>query len=255
MGKTATPAPRASLKAIQAGIRALRDPERARHSQRFFRTGPGEYGEGDAFLGLTVPETRLLARRCRGAPAGVRSGLLKSRFHEERLLGLLLMVDAFEKGDAAVRKAIFGEFLAHRGHVNSWDLVDTSAPSIVGGFLLEEGGLKSHPKLLDTLARSPSLWDRRIAILATFRFIRAGRFDWTLKLAERLLGDDEDLIHKGVGWMLREVGERDRAAEEAFLRRHAASMPRTMLRYAIEKFPEPLRQAYLKGKASRDAAR
>ncbi|HLP40862.1 MAG TPA: DNA alkylation repair protein, partial [Fibrobacteria bacterium] len=132
--------------------------------------------------------------------------------------------------------------------VNNWDLVDSSAPYILGAWLLEEGGLEARPGLLDSLAASASLWDRRIAVLATFRFIRAGRFGETLRLAERLLGDREDLIHKAVGWMLREIGERDREAEEVFLRRHCRTMPRTMLRYAIEKFPEPRRQAYLKGR-------
>lgn len=242
------PAPSA-LRGIRGELRALADPERARSMKRFFRTGPGEYGEGDEFLGLTVPQTRQLAKRHRGAPAEVRLALLESAIHEERLLGLLLMVQAYEKGDAAIRKAVFEDYLAHRDRVNNWDLVDGSAPNILGAYLLEDGGLKTHPGLLDALAGSASLWDRRIAVLATFRFIRRGRFDWTLKLAERLLGDREDLIHKGVGWMLREVGERDRAAEEAFLRRHCRSMPRTMLRYAIEKFPEPLRKAYLAGKA------
>ncbi len=243
-------APAAStLRAIRSGIRALGDPGRAEFMKRFFRTGPGEYGEGDRFLGLTVPQTRQLAKRHRGAQAETRLALLESAIHEERLLGLLLMVQAYEKGDAAIRKAVFEDYLAHRDRVNNWDLVDGSAPNILGAYLLEEGGLGSHPGLLESLAASGTLWDRRIAILATFRFIKQGRFDWTLRLAERLLGDREDLIHKGVGWMLREVGERDRSAEEAFLRRHCRAMPRTMLRYAIEKFPERLRKAYLAGTA------
>jgi 3-methyladenine DNA glycosylase AlkD len=236
-----------TLKAVQTALRGQADPTKAVFHSRFFRTGPGEYGEGDVFLGLTVPRIRALAREFRAAPAPVRKALLASEYHEERLLALILMVKAYEKGDAETRKALAMDFLAQRGRVNNWDLVDSSAPNILGAWLLEEGGLKEKPRLLDELSRSVNLWDRRIAVLATFRFIRAGRFDWTLKLAERLLTDKEDLIHKAVGWMLREIGERDRAAEEGFLRRHCRTMPRTMLRYAIEKFPETRRKAYMRG--------
>lgn len=236
------------LKQIRREMRSLADPERALHAGRFFRTGPGEYGEGDVFLGLSVPQTRLLARKFRGAPIAVCRDLLDSRLHEERLLALLLMVHAFAKGDTAVRKSLFKEYLRRRGRVNNWDLVDTSAPAIVGGYLLEEGGLDAHPELLPNLAASKSLWDRRIALLATFRFIKAGRFDWTLRLAERLLGDREDLIHKAAGWMLREVGGQDRAALEAFLRRHCRDMPRTMLRYSLEKLPPALRRSFMERK-------
>lgn len=252
---TQSPAAALTLKALQVDFRAQANPERARTFKRFFRSGPGEYGEGDVFLGLTVPQTRLAARQCKGASLTVMTGLLASKYHEERLLGLLLMVEAFRKGKGRpdVRKAVFEAYLEHKGRVNNWDLVDTSAPGIVGAWLLDEGGLKSHPKLLDTLAASKVLWDRRIAVLATFHFIRQGRFDWTLKLAEKLLDDKEDLIHKAVGWMLREIGERDLAAEAAFLDRQAERMPRTMLRYAIEKFPESRRKAYLARKPERRA--
>lgn len=236
------------LKTIQAEIRALADPDRAVVMKRYFRTGPGEYGEGDVFLGLSVPQTRLLARKHRDVPGPVRLALLRSRIHEERLLALFLMVHAYEKGDAAVRQAVFKAYLDNRRFVNNWDLVDSSAPNIVGAWLLEEGGLKRQPRLLETLARSGKLWDRRIAVLATFRFIKAGSFKPALDLAELLVDDPEDLIHKAVGWMLRELGDRDRDAEEAFLGRHCRTMPRTMLRYAIEKFPEGRRKAWLKGK-------
>jgi 3-methyladenine DNA glycosylase AlkD len=237
----------ATLASVRAEIAACGDPARAGHSKRFFRTGPGEYGEGDVFLGLTVPKVRLLARKHRGLPDRLRLSLLRSPIHEERLLALILMVHAFEKGTPGERRRIFEAYLANRRFVNNWDLVDTSAPAIVGGFLLEEEGAKSHPRLLEDLARSPTLWDRRIAMLATFRFIRAGRSAPALAIAELLVGDREDLIHKAVGWMLREIGERDRAAEEAFLRRHCRTMPRTMLRYAVEKFPEARRKAWLRG--------
>lgn len=236
-----------SLKSIQAEIRSLADPKRAEFNKRFFRTGPGEYGEGDIFRGLAVPQTRLLARKHKDAPAAARLGLLKSKFHEERLLGLFLMIRAYEKGGPADRKEIFDVYLANRRFVNNWDLVDSSAPNIVGAWLLEEGGLKQEPRLLENLALSTNLWDRRIAVLATFRFIKSGWFDPTLKLAGILVRDPEDLIHKAVGWMLRELGDRDRGAEEAFLKRHARAMPRTMLRYAIEKFPEIRRKAWLSG--------
>lgn len=239
--------PVSTLPAVRRDLRALVNPAKAAFFQRFFRSGPGEYGEGDQFLGLSVPQIRLVARKHREAGSAIRIGLLKSKYHEDRLLGLLLMVQTYAKGDAKIRKALAAEFLANREKVNNWDLVDSSAPNILGAWLLEEGGLKEKPRLLHDLSKSASLWDRRIAVLATFRFIRAGSFDWTLALAERLLGDKEDLIHKAVGWMLREVGERDRGAEEAFLREHCRTMPRTMLRYAIEKFPEARRKAYLRG--------
>jgi 3-methyladenine DNA glycosylase AlkD len=236
-----------TLADLRAEIAACSDPARAEHSKRFFRTGPGEYGEGDVFLGLTVPKVRQLARKHRGLPERLVLSLLRSRFHEERLLALILMVHAFEKGDPEDRARIFGTYLANRGFVNNWDLVDTSAPAIVGGYLLEEGGAKSRPRLLEDLARSTGLWDRRIAMLATFRFIKADIHAPALRIAALLVDDREDLIHKAVGWMLREIGERDAAAEETFLRRHCRAMPRTMLRYAIEKFPEARRKAWLRG--------
>lgn len=239
------PAP--SLQDVRRDLRALVNPEKAAFFKRFFRTGPGEYGEGDIFLGLTVPQVRLTARKHRDAGSAVRIGLLRSKYHEERLLGLLLMVQAYAKGDSAARKALAAEYLSNKARANNWDLVDGSAPYILGPWLLDEGGLAEKPTLLADLAASKSLWDRRIAVLATFPFLRKGRFDWTLKLAAALLEDEEDLIHKAVGWMLREVGNRDRAVLEAFLKKHLARMPRTMLRYAIEKFPEARRKAYLRG--------
>ena len=214
----------------------------------FFGVKPGGYGEGDIFLGLGVPATRRLARSYRAASAEVRIELLASPIHEERLLALLLMEDAYRKGDAAGRKVVFREYLRHRRRVNNWDLVDVSAPYIVGGYLLNEGGLASHPKLLETLCSARSLWDRRIGLLATFPFVRAGRFEWTLRLAEKLLGESEDLIHKAAGWMLREVGKRDGDVADAFLRQHCTAMPRTMLRYAIEKLPPARRRAYMEGR-------
>jgi 3-methyladenine DNA glycosylase AlkD len=228
--------------AIHARLQQLGNPEDARFLQRFFRTSPGEYGEGDCFLGIRVPVLRKLAREFRGVPVETMAELLRSPWHEARLFALLLLADGYKRGTAQAREAIYRLYLDHTAYVNNWDLVDTSAPYIVGAHL--EGG--DHA-VLERLARSESLWERRIAMLATQHFIRGGEFRTALRIAEMLVDDGHDLIHKAVGWMLREVGNRDRAAEEAFLRRHHRTMPRTMLRYAIEKFPPGLRQAYLRG--------
>lgn len=227
---------------ISARLRQQGDPERARLLQRFFKTGPGEYAEGDCFIGLKVPQVRLLLREYRGlTPTGILP-LLMSPIHEERLFALLALVRCFEKGDEAVREQVYTLYLANTCRINNWDLVDISAPRIVGGFLLERD---RGP--LDLLARSKSLWERRIAVLATFAFIGRGQFEEALAIARLLLNDREDLIHKAAGWMLREVGKREMAVEENFLKKHCRVMPRTMLRYAIEKFPEEKRLMYLKG--------
>lgn len=231
-----------AVRRIHDRLRELADPEDARFLQGYFRTGPGQYGEGDRFLGIRVPAVRKLVREYRGLPLDAVAALLRSPWHEGRLLALLLMVDAYGRGAAGGREAIHRLYLDSTAYVNNWDLVDTSAPGIVGAHLRA-----GDDGLLERLARSKSLWERRIAIIATQHLIRRGEFGATLRIAERLVDDGHDLIHKAVGWMLREVGNRDRAAEEAFLRRHHRTMPRTMLRYAIEKFPPELRQAYLKG--------
>jgi 3-methyladenine DNA glycosylase AlkD len=227
---------------LVAALRAAARPGDAAVLQRFFKTGPGEYGEGDVFLGVRVPAIRRIVRAHR-ADAGLPAirGLLASLYHEARLLGLLLLVERFRRGSARERVAIFRLYLASTDRINNWDLVDLSAEHIVGGGLRE----RRDRSLLDRLARSASLWERRIAVLATFHFIRRGEFDDTLRLARRLLADPHDLMHKAVGWMLREVGKRDAPRLRAFLDRHAAVMPRTMLRYAIERFPEAERRRYL----------
>ncbi len=222
-------------------LRETASAEHAAVSQRFFKTGPGEYGEGDRFLGVRVPQTRKVARRFRSLPQTDVLTLLTSKFHEERLLALLIFVSQFERGASEDQERIYSLYLEHSAYVNNWDLVDTSAPQIVGGYLLER-----RRECLDALAKSVCLWERRIAIMATFTFIRQEEFEDTLRLSRILLEDSEDLIHKAVGWMLREVGNRNRAVEEAFLRKHGSMMPRTMLRYAIEKFPKELRAHYLK---------
>ncbi|MBT3228005.1 MAG: DNA alkylation repair protein [Candidatus Marinimicrobia bacterium] len=218
------------------------DPERAQHSQRFFKTGKGEYGEGDVFLGIKVPHQRALAKRYKQATRSDTLDLLHSSYHEARLSALFLLVNLYNLADATGKTQIYKDYLDNIEYINNWDLVDSSALQIVGHYLFDKD---RYP--LEVLARSEDLWERRVAIIATYYFIRQYDFQDTLKLAEILLNDKEDLIHKAVGWMLREAGNRSRPTEEAFLQKHYQAMPRTMLRYAIEKFPEERRQAYLKG--------
>jgi 3-methyladenine DNA glycosylase AlkD len=231
-----------TVQEIQARLRKYASKEKAAVLRGFFKTGPGQYGEGDLFHGIVVPHIRKVARECRNAPLSETTKLLSSAWHEERLLALLMLVQAYENGDEAARKKIYILYLKSTRFINNWDLVDLSAPNIVGAHLLE----KSRRPLY-ALARSRSLWKRRIAILATFQFIKQNEFPDTLQIAATLLSDDHDLIHKAVGWMLREVGKRDLAAEERFLKQHYRNMPRTMLRYAIERFPEGRRKKYLNG--------
>jgi 3-methyladenine DNA glycosylase AlkD len=228
---------------ISKRLKQLADKEQAKVLQRFFKTGPGEYGEGDIFLGIKVPVIRKLAKEHRDISFKDVRQHLKSAIHEERLLALLLLVHNYSKGGEPVRKIIYDHYLKNTGYVNNWDLVDLSAEHIVGAYLVD----KSRRPLY-SLARSKSLWERRIAMISTFHFIKQNDFADTLKLSEKLLNDEEDLIHKAVGWMLREVGKRDLQTEEDFLKNHYQKMPRTMLRYAIEKFPESKRQGYLKGR-------
>ena len=226
---------------IQARIRKLGNRKDAKILQWFFKTGPGEYGEGDVFVGVRVPVLRKVMKEFAPADEATLDALLQSAVHEDRLMALLILVSQFEKGNEAERTRLYRFYLAHTARINNWDLVDVSAPQVVGGYL---AGRSRRP--LYRLAESPSLWERRISILATFTFIRQGDFSDALALADRLLHDREDLMHKAVGWMLREVGKRDVTVLEAFLKPRCKTMPRTMLRYAIEKFPEPKRQAYLK---------
>jgi 3-methyladenine DNA glycosylase AlkD len=222
-----------ALDSLQRELRGLADPEKAKVLGRFFKTGPGEYGEGDKFLGVMVPQSRKVAsRHFRRISLAEVGALLKSPFHEERLVALLVLVLKFQKGDDREKAAVYRHYCRCTRWINNWDLVDTSAAYIVGPYL----ETRSRAPLYKW-ARSRSVWERRIAVLSTFHFIRGGEFGDFLALAEKLLGDDHDLIHKAVGWMLREVGRRDRAAEVAFLKRHHKKMPRTMLRYAIEHFP------------------
>jgi 3-methyladenine DNA glycosylase AlkD len=231
-----------NAKTIGNRLREFADKEKAAALRGFFKTGPGQYGEGDLFLGTMVPNIRTVAREFRRAPLEEVTKLLPSAWHEERLLALLMLVDRFATGDDTVKTKIYKLYLKNTKYINNWDLVDLSAPNIVGAYLAD----KSR-KPLYAFARSKDLWKRRIAILATSAFIRQNDFADTLGIAELLLDDDHDLLHKAVGWMLREVGKRSLPTEEIFLKRHYNAMPRTMLRYAIERFPEAKRQKYLKG--------
>ena len=227
---------------IRHNLEALSNPGDALFAQRFFKTGPGEYGEGDLFRGIRVPVLRKLSRTLDDAPLPEVIRLLASAFHEDRLLALLMLMRRFGQGDESMREQIYNLYLANTRFINNWDLVDISAEHFVGSFLLHR-----PRKPLYLLADSETLWERRIAVLATFHFIRRGEFHDTLALAEKLLQDTQELIHKATGWMLREVGKRDLVALEDFLLQHYRRMPRVMLRYALERFAEEHRQYYLKG--------
>jgi len=223
-------------------LQSLGDKKRAQVLRKFFKTARGEYGAGDVFVGLRVPELRRLAKEYRTLPLSEIIRLLHSPIHEARLLALLMLVRAYKQGAVALRERIFKQYLQNTRLINNWDLVDASAEHIVGAHLR----YRSRSPL-QALAVSGRLWERRISIMATFHYIKHGEFDETLRITELLLRDPQDLIHKAAGWMLREIGKRDRPAEIAFLKAHYRIMPRTMLRYAIEKFPEKSRQRYLRG--------
>lgn len=227
---------------MRQALRSRANKEIAKHSSRFFKTGKGDYGEGDRFHGVRVPVVRSLVKKFRDAPQRSVLALLKSNWHEERMLAVLLLVEQYKRGTQEEKKATFDAYLAHRSYVNNWDLVDSSAHLIIGP------QLETAPRqLLREFAVAESLWDRRIAMMATYHFIRQHEFVDALEIAKLLRDDEHDLIHKIVGWMLREIGNRDRPTEEKFLKQHYQKMPRTMLRYAIEKFPESRRKAYLNG--------
>ncbi len=233
-----------NLKKLKLDLRKYSDRKKSKILQRFFKTGRGEYAEGDIFLGITVPVLRTLAKQHQDLSFNETFGLLKSRIHEERLLSLLILILKYRKADLLEKEKIYKTYLDHSKYINNWDLVDVTAKHIIGDFLKDKDRAPLY-----MLARSDSLWERRIAILSTFHFIENKDFEDTLKIAEILISDAHDLIHKAVGWMLREVGKRDRDSEERFLKEYYTAMPRTMLRYAVERFPESRRQAYLKGTA------
>ncbi|MBW1984764.1 MAG: DNA alkylation repair protein [Deltaproteobacteria bacterium] len=232
-----------SVETIQAKLKKLSSKEKAKILQRFFKTGPGEYGEGDIFIGVKVPELRQVAKEYIDISLKECGRLLSSKIHEERMLALLILIKKFTSGNETVKKRIYQFYIRKTKYINNWDLVDLSAPHIAGAYLINRSKKELH-----ALAKSKNLWERRIAIISTFNFIKSNQFSETIKISKTLLADNEDLMHKAVGWMLREIGKRDLKAEEAFLKEHYKTMPRTMLRYAIEKFPETKRQKYLKGK-------
>jgi 3-methyladenine DNA glycosylase AlkD len=227
-------------KEISKRLQKMGNKEDARFLQGFFKTGVGQYGEGDIFLGIRVPALRELAKEYQQLPHEKVLPLLRSPYHEERLFALIIFVNAFAQGDESIQKKIYDLYLTNTRHINNWDLVDISAPNIVGAYLHTKS-----KKPLYQLAKSKILWERRIAILATFYFIKNNQFADSLKIAGILLKDKEDLIHKATGWMLREIGKRDINLEEAFLQKHCRIMPRTMLRYAIERFTPAKRRMYL----------
>jgi len=241
-----------SLSGVRQALRKYASQDKARILQGFFKTGPGEYGEGDIFIGVKVPETRMVARQFAGLPLADTLRLLHSPVHEERLLALILLIQRYEQAVPEERAHIVAMYLKNTHTINNWDLVDLSAPNIVGDWLQDK-----DRAILKELARSRNMWDRRIAIVSTHAFIRRKDFADTFRIAHMLLKDEEDLMHKATGWMLREVGKRDLAALENFLLEPLSSgngttpryqaMPRTMLRYAIERFEEDKRQNYLKG--------
>jgi 3-methyladenine DNA glycosylase AlkD len=231
-----------NLKKIISEIRAEKNPKKAEILQGFFKTGKGEYGEGDKFLGVVVPiQRRIVQKYFAEISLEEIQKLIKSAYHEERMIALLILVLKFQKGNEKEKKRIFDFYLKNTYFINNWDLVDLTAEKIVGAYLE-----KRDRKILKKLAYSKSLWERRIAILSTFWFIKNKEYKETFEIARILLGDKEDLIHKAVGWMLREIGKRiGKSVEEGFLWKYQRQMPRTMLRYAIERFPEEKRRRYL----------
>ena len=232
-----------SLTKLKKEILEKSSKEKPKIYAKFFKTGKGEYGEGDIFLGLTVPEQRILAGKYTNLVLDDVKKLLESKYHEHRLMGLFILVYKYERSNEKEKAGIKDFYLENKHRGNNWDLVDCIADKILGKHLIDK-----DKKVLYELAKSESIWDRRIAIISTFEFIKNGKFEDTLKISGILLKDEQDLIHKAVGWMLREIGKRDLETLEKFLKRHYKKMPRTMLRYAIEKFPEIKRKKYLAGK-------
>jgi len=221
-------------------LNAYRNLEKAEQHKRFFKTGVGEYGEGDKFLGLTVPQQRIIAKRFNSIPLEELQKVLESKYHEHRLTALIILVNKFKfSKEDKIRKGIIDFYLKNTRYINNWDLVDSSA-RILGEYLEDR-----NENLLIKLSHSKDLWEQRISIIATSHYIAKNKYDLTIQIAENLLQHEHDLIHKAVGWMLREIGKRDISIEREFLDKHYKSMPRTMLRYAIERFPENLRLQYL----------
>ena len=229
------------LEQLQKDLRKLANPQKAKILQRFFKTGKGEYGEGDVFLGITVPEQRKIAIRFKTLDLRDIQKLLNSKIHEERLIALLILFEKYRKANDLDKKKVFDFYLKNSKRINNWDLVDLSAHLILGDYLLYR-----DKSVVYRLAESKNLWERRIAVLTTFRFIKYNQFEDSLKIGQMLLKDKHDLIQKAVGWMLREIGKRDQEVVEEFLKKYYKIMPRTMLRYAIERFDGKKKKFYLK---------
>lgn len=234
-----------SVSKIKQELKKFANPQKAKNLMWFFKTGKGEYGEGDVFLGLSMGDVRKVAKKYQEASLSDVQKLLNSKIHEHRMTALIILTLKFPKASENEQKEIFDLYLKNTKRINNWDLVDVSTPRVVGAYLLDKPAKR---KILYKLARSKNLWERRIAIMATFTFIRNGEFEDALKISKILLNDEHDLIHKAVGWMLREIGKLDQRQEEKFLKKYASKMPRTMLRYAIEKFPERKRKSHLERK-------
>jgi len=231
------------LNQLKIELSQLGDPNRAKNLSRFFKTGKGQYGEGDVFLGITVPEQRKVAKKFDDLPLNDLQELLNSEIHEHRFTALVILIAKYRKAEKSRKKEILEFYLENTENINNWDLVDLSAPRIVGDYLINK-----ERSNLYKLAKSNNLWERRISILSTFTFIAKNDFKDALNISELLLHDEHDLIHKAVGWALREIGKRDQITEEQFLTKHYLHMPRTMLRYAIEKFTEKKRKKYMSKK-------
>ncbi len=232
------------LESLKKELQELADEKQAALLQGFFKTGKGQYGEGDIFLGIKVPVQRGVAKKYSGLSLPKIQELLKSKIHEHRLTGLIILTNKYGQANEEDKANIFNFYLKNTKNINNWDLVDVTCPNIVGEFLYRN---KKHRKILYELSRSENLWEKRIGIISTLYFIKYSDFEDTLALSEILLNDSHDLIHKAVGWMLREVGKKDETVLENFLKQHYKDMPRTMLRYSIEKFEEDKRKMYLRG--------
>jgi len=232
------------LSKLKSELQSLANPKQAEILQRFFKTGKGQYGEGDVFLGIIAPKMREIAKKYKDLNIKEIQEILNLKYNEARWIALLILIHKYNKSSLEDKGKIFYFYLNNTSKINNWNLVDISAPHIVGDFLLNNYNKK---QLIYNLAQSDNLWEKRIAIISTFAFIRKEKFDDALAISEILLGDEHDLIHKAVGWMLREVGKRNLQAEEEFLKKHYKDMPRTMLRYAIERFEETKRKRFLRG--------
>lgn len=231
---------------VKRELRRMSNREKADVYKWFFKTGKGQYGEGDSFIGVVVPICRIIAKKYSDISMPGVTSLLKSKVHEERMVGLFILINKYKAGSSDDKQNIFAFYLKNTKYINNWDLVDLSAHKILGDYIWNN---PRKQKVLNRLAASDNLWERRMSVISTFYFISQNSFHKSLEMAEILLNDSHDLIHKAVGWMLREIGKRNQEVEESFLKKHYKNMPRTMLRYAIEKFPESLRKKYLAGTA------